>query len=159
MLQANVQAPKDDEIIKQFKENYPHLHQIKVYPTVARNVFLVITKVTRYGCFSYCLTNHERKRLTSHRGIRKSEISNISKKLNEDLSTWANLLADFEIKRDEDIKSEIHSNKIKSILYDHLSWFIDINGKSFIKISELARAARGKYSLFCLSVLKLEETL
>lgn len=148
MLQANVQAPKDDEIIKQFKEHYPHLHPIKVYPTVARNVFLVVTKVTRYGCFSYCLTNHERKRLTSRLGVRESQISNILKELSENLSTWNNILADFETKRDEDIKKEIHSNKTKSVLYDHLSWFIDINGKSFIKISELARAVRGKYSLY-----------
>ncbi|WP_339046021.1 hypothetical protein [Candidatus Mesenet endosymbiont of Agriotes lineatus] len=37
MLQANVQASKDDEIIKQFKEHYPHLYPIKVYSTVARN--------------------------------------------------------------------------------------------------------------------------
>ncbi|WP_353287551.1 hypothetical protein [Wolbachia endosymbiont (group B) of Gerris lacustris] len=46
------------------------------------------------------------------------------------------------------INNESWYNKMKSVLYDHLSWFIDINGKSFIKISELARVARGKYSLF-----------
>lgn len=68
--------------------------------------------------------------------------------VNELNQTWGNLLADFEAKRDEDIKNEVDSNKMKSVLYDHLSWFIDINGKSFIKISELARAAIGKYPLF-----------
>ncbi|GFV15638.1 uncharacterized protein TNCV_2043851 [Trichonephila clavipes] len=148
MLQANVQAPKDNEIIKKFKEHYPHLHPISVHHTVARNVFLVVTKVIWYGCFSYCLTNHHRERLTNRSGIYKSQVSNILEELNKNLSTWSNSLADFEAKRDEDIKNEIHSNKTKSVLYDYLSWFIDINGKSFIKISELARAARGKYSLY-----------
>ncbi|GFR13602.1 lactamase_B domain-containing protein [Trichonephila clavata] len=148
MLQPNVQTPKDDEIIKKFKEHYPHLHPVRVHPTVARNVFLVVTKVIWYGCFSYCLTNHERERLTNRSGVYKDQVVNILNELNQKLSTWSNSLADFEAKRDGDIKNEIHSNKTKSVLYDYLSWFIDINGKSFIKISELARAARGKYSLY-----------
>ncbi|GFR05518.1 lactamase_B domain-containing protein [Trichonephila clavata] len=142
MLQPNVQTPKDDEIIKKFKEHYPHLHPVRVHPTVARNVFLVVTKVIWYGCFSYCLTNHERERLTNRSGVYKDQVVNILNELNQKLSTWSNSLADFEAKRDGDIKNEIHSNKTKSVLYDYLSWFIDINGKSFIKISELARAAR-----------------
>ncbi|OAM00602.1 MAG: hypothetical protein TV42_01565 [Wolbachia endosymbiont of Dactylopius coccus] len=94
------------------------------------------------------MTNHHRERLTNRSGIYKSQVSNILEELNKNLSTWSTSLADFEAKRDEDIKNEIHSNKTKSVLYDYLSWFIDINGKSFIKISELARAARGKYSLY-----------
>ncbi|WP_253299871.1 MBL fold metallo-hydrolase, partial [Wolbachia endosymbiont of Chironomus riparius] len=143
MLKSNVETLKESEIIKEFKAHHPHLRPINVYPTNAQNVFLVVTKVINYECFSYCLTNHKRERLTPHSGVYKSQISDILKELNDNLR-WSNLLANFEAKRDEDINSEIQSNKTKSILYDYLSWFIDINGKSPIKISETARAIKGK---------------
>ncbi|XP_035213585.1 uncharacterized protein LOC118187457 [Stegodyphus dumicola] len=135
------------DILKQFKENNPHLNPEKVYPTAARNVFLVVTRVIWYGCFSYCSTNQKTERLTNQLGIKENRINGILQELNHNLTKWDYLLADFEAKRDEDIQYEVTSNKTKSMLFDYASLVIDINGKSFIKISELARMATGKFPL------------
>ncbi|KFM65025.1 hypothetical protein X975_12583, partial [Stegodyphus mimosarum] len=135
------------DILKQFKENNPHLNPEKVYPTAARNVFLVVTRVIWYGCFSYCSTNQKTERLTNQLGVKENQIYGILQELNHNLTKWNYLLADFEAKRDEDIQNEVTSNKTKSMLFDYASLVIDINGKSFIKISELARMATGKFPL------------
>lgn len=146
-----------NNVLEQFKVDNPTLNAIRFYPTEGNNVYLVVTKVIYYGCYSYCLTNRKTERLTSSLGVYESQIDEIHKKLNEELSSWSSLLIHFEVMRDREITNEIRSNQGTNMRYDQLSWLIGINGKSFIKISELSRAASGKYSLYTKDFKFLEQ--
>ncbi|GBL93267.1 hypothetical protein AVEN_42700-1 [Araneus ventricosus] len=142
------QVVSHDDIIGQFQANNPPLNSVEVYPSAARNVYFVVTKVIWYGCFLFCTTNQTTYRLTDVTGKTKKEIYALLAKRNEKLSKWDESLKEFEAKREEDIKSEISSNKLKNVTFDLTSVFIDINGKSIFKISEVLRAVSGKQSLY-----------
>ncbi|GFT97379.1 uncharacterized protein NPIL_502811 [Nephila pilipes] len=137
-----------DDIMKVFAYHNPHLNPIKVYPSAARNVFFIITKVIWYGCFTFCVTNKKTTRLTDVTGRTEREIYDLISKYNEKLRRWDYFLKDFEEKRESDIQSEISSNKLKNISFELASLFIDINGKSVFKISEVLREVSGRHSLF-----------
>lgn len=146
MLQPNVQSLNG--VLEEFKKHYPHLNPVRIYPTNARNVFFIVTKVMWYGCFGYCLTNHKRERLTPVQGIRENQIEEVYKKFNKSISVWSNLLMSFEAQREEDIQLEVQNNRTKNIQFDYLAWFIELNGKSFfIRFSEMARLVNGKIPL------------
>ncbi|GFR13221.1 uncharacterized protein TNCT_195761 [Trichonephila clavata] len=137
-----------DDLMKQFTYNNPHLNPIKVYPSRSRNVFFIITKVLWYGCFIFCTTNQTTTRLTDVTGRTEREIYALISKYNERFTSWDYALKNFEEKREEDIQSEISSNKLKNLSFEFASLFIDINGKSIFKISEVLREVTGKHSLY-----------
>lgn len=137
-----------DDIMKQFSYHNPHLNPIKVYPTRARNLFFIITRVVWYGCFTFCTTNQKTTRLIDVTGGTEREVYVLITKYNEKLSRWDDSLKDFEEKREVDMQSEISSNKFKNISFEFASLFIDINGKSVFKISEVLREVSGRHSLY-----------
>jgi hypothetical protein len=134
-------------VLQQFKLKNPLLNPIKAIATKAKNIFLIVTKVLRFGCYSFNLTTQTTERLTNVFGVTENEISSVLNRLNETCETWSLSLANFEAKRDEDIKHEIKTNKEKSLVFNYAAWFINLNGKSFIKISELTRLVSGKAAL------------
>lgn len=136
-----------DDIMTQFQRDNPQLNPVEVYYTEARNVVLVVTRVIRYGCHSYNLITNRTESLTNIMGISKNKIADVLNELNHKVSMWKNSLEEFEAKRDEDIKNYIQDNEAKNVLYNHLSWLTNLNGKSIIKISELVRVVGGKYAL------------
>ncbi len=135
------------DVLAQFKRDNPLLNPIKFYRTEGANVFLIVTKLVMFGCFSYCYTNRRTERLTNPLGVNEDKIDFIREELNRKLRSWCFLLISFESKRDRDIMHEVRGNKEKNVIYDHTSWVIGLNGKSVIKISEFARAVKGKYLL------------
>lgn len=134
--------------MSQFKRDNPHLNPIKIYTTDGENVFMIVTRLVWFGCFSYCYTNRKTERLTNHLGVVESQIDSILQELNRKLNSWSYLLIEFESMRDRDFQHEIKGNMEKNVLYDFTSWFISLNGKSIIKSSEGTRALSGKYSLY-----------
>lgn len=108
---------------------------------------MVVTKVMFYGCFSYCRTNRTTERLTNAMGVSESQIEKILEELNRKMRSWSWLMIEYEAMRDRDIDHEMKSNKDKNVLFDQASWWIGLNGKSFIKVSELSRLASGKHAL------------
>lgn len=147
MLRENGERLKIN-VLEEFKRDNPHLNPCKFYETEAENVFLVVTRVVWFGCFSYCYSNRKTERLTNHVGVTRDKIDTILQELNRKLTSWNYLLIDFESIRDQDILQEVRSNKEKSFFFDHASWLISLNGKSVIKVSEFSRAVSGKYSLY-----------
>lgn len=135
-------------ILMEFKNDNPHLNPVKFYPTEAKNVYMVVTKVIFFGCFSYCFTNRTTERLTNAMGINECNIPKVLEELNRKLRSWSYLMIAYERVRDRDIEHELKGNQEKNVFYDHTSWLIGLNGKSFIKVSELSRAISGKYPLF-----------
>lgn len=134
-------------VLKEFKQDNPLLNAIRFYMTEGENVFLVVTRLVWYGCFSYCYTTRRTERLTNQFGVTEDKIDHVLQELNRKIGSWSFLLINFESRRDQDIAHEVRSNKEKNVFFDHTSWVISLNGKSVIKISELARALKGKYLL------------
>lgn len=138
------------DVLKEFRRDNPHLIPVKYYPTKGKNVFLVVTRIVLFGCFSYCYTNRETTRLTNMVGVAENKIDQILQELNRQLTSWSLLLINYEAKRDRDILLEVRNNKDKNVLYDHASWAIGLGGQSMIKLSEFGRAMQGR----CLLVQK-----
>ncbi|KAG8200045.1 hypothetical protein JTE90_001903 [Oedothorax gibbosus] len=139
--------PSNDDVVEYFKRCFPHLNPIRAYRTSARNVFLVVTKVIWYGCYSFNYTNKSAERLTYVTGVYEDQVYEMLVKHNERLSRWSDALSDFEAKREGDIQREIQSNQTKNIAYEFTSTFIDLNGLSVIKISEVFKAIKGQHAL------------
>lgn len=136
------------DIMQQFKHHNPLLHPIKVIPTKAKNVFMIVTKVIRLGCYSFNLTTQTTERLTNALGVTENQIYHVLSNLNSLTTSWSSLLEQFEAKRKIDIWNEITSNKEKSFFFNYAAWFIEINGMSLLKISEFSRLLDGKSALF-----------
>lgn len=100
----------NSDILEDFKRKNPSLNPIYVRNTASRNVFLVVTKVLRYGAYSFCISNHETQQLTSMLGVNESEIEEILYQLNKNLKNWNSLLEKFEQKRTHDINEVIENN-------------------------------------------------
>lgn len=135
------------DVLSEFKRDNPLLNPVKLYRTKGGNVFLVVTKIILYGCFSYCYTNRKTIRLTNQMGVTADKIQHILEELNRQQSSWNFLLKSFETNREHDVMLEVASNKEKNVLYDHTSWMVNLDGKSVIKISEVARVMSGKHLL------------
>jgi hypothetical protein len=75
---------------------------------------MFVTKVFRFGCYSFNLTTQMTERLTNIFGVAENEINSVLTELNKTYTTWSFAPADFELKRDA-------------------AWFVDLNGKSIIK--------------------------
>lgn len=137
------------KVLEQFhRDSKKLLNAIRVYATDAKNVYMVVTKVMFYGCYSYNMTDRTIERLTSPLGIYEWQISKTLKELNQKLCTWSNSLEAFEAVRSSDISHEMRANRDKSTFFDFGAWVINLNGMSFIKISEVSRAFSCKYSLY-----------
>lgn len=134
-------------VIQQFKLHNPLQNPIKVIPTKANNVFMIVTNRLRFSCFSFNLTTQTTEELTDFFGVTEDQVQDVLYNLNKNLTTWRISIEKFEAQREEDIKREIKRNKDKSLIFDYAAWFVDLNSKSVIKISELARLVEGKPAL------------
>jgi hypothetical protein len=107
----------NSDILEHFKRKNPSLNPIYVRNTSSRNVFLVVTRVLRYGAYKFCISNHETEQLTSTLGVNESEIEGILLNLNRNLKNWNYLIEKFEQKRAHDIDEIISSNCRKKKMY------------------------------------------
>lgn len=135
------------DVLQLFKQTNPLLNPIKVFQTQANGVFLVATQVIAYGCYSFCVANRRTTKLTGLLGASESKFYNLLIDFNQRCN-WKDYLKDFEAKRTDDIGFELRSNLNRNVFYDLSSWFIYVNGKSFLKFSESSRSASGKQPLF-----------
>lgn len=139
--------PSNEDVVEFFKRCYPHLNPVRAYRTESRNVFLVVTKVIWYGCYSFNYTDNSCERLTYFTGVYEDQVYEMLVEHNQRLRRWSDALSDFETKREADIQREIQINQTKNIGYEFASAFIDLNGMSLIKVSEFVEAMKGKKAL------------
>lgn len=134
-------------VIEEFKKKHPHLNPIDARQTVDANVYLIVTKIINYGVYKFSMVNLESEHLTSNIGVKEPEIEEILIEVNKRNGNWGYLMESFEAKRLRDIKYVIESNLRKKKMFDYLSDFIWLNGKSPIKISEVLAKISNGYAL------------
>lgn len=152
-------SPNDSLVLDEFRKKHPSLNAISVRQTADRNTFLIVTKVIFYGVYKFCLANSETEQLTSNFGVRENEIDEILSSLNEKLNDWSYLMRNFEEHRAKDIRQVIESNCRKKKMFDFVSDFVWLNGKSPIKLSELLQTIQKGYSLFSSDLQFINECL
>ena len=144
----NILLYNDEFIIDEFQKLHSTLNPVSIKRTISANTVLVITKILYNGVYKFCLTNNQTEQMTSNFGVRESSIDNYLKQVNEELKNWNFLLNEFEQKRYKDIQEVIKSNCRKKQMFEYVSDFIWLNGKSPIKISELLSKLFYGYCLF-----------
>ncbi len=105
------------------------------------------------------MTNFQSEQLTSNFGVKDTEIDEILFRVNEKLNDWNYLLWNFEEQRSKDIHQVIDSNCRKKKMFDFVSDFVWLNGKSPLKLSELLQTIQKGYTLFSSDLGFIKECL
>lgn len=124
------------QVLSLFEKQNPALNPIRVLETKLAHKFLIVTRAIHYGCYLFDAFSKTSIRLTSTAGIHSKEIPDYLQKINSSFSDWDGLLKKFEELRTANIRTEIRQSMRKKEYSEYLSYLIDLNSWSVIKISD-----------------------